>query len=158
MPSPFSRKKLLIETLLVALRSSEIARVVDVGTLEYFLDSSFDEMFHGTTFQLTRLWNILIAEPGIEPRMVFPPLLAYKAWERQLGVQVALPQPMLTLSQEERRAHEARCPVKATDLDRLLAARKTVVPKPPTAAAPRVAAEVPAVPAVGCSRRELPTP
>ena len=92
------KKKLLVDALLLALRHSEVARVVDMGTLEYFLDSSYHDMVRGDSIDLGKLWDVLVKEPGIEPRMIFPPLLAYKAWEERLGMTVFLPAPVKDLS------------------------------------------------------------
>lgn len=139
-PSPHqAKKKFLIEALLIALRNSEIARVVDMGTLEYFLDSSYADMVRGSTLHLSTLWNVLVAEPGINPRMVFPPLLAFQSWQKQLGVEVVLPPTLDALSADERAAERARCPIQGADLERLLTARKITATTAPQPARPRAA-------------------
>jgi hypothetical protein len=125
------RKKLLVDALLLALRRSEVARVVDMGTLEYFLDSSYAEMARGDSIDLAKLWDVLAKEPGIEPRMIFPPMLAYKSWEARLGVTVFLPGPVKALPLEERKEHEARIPIKPSELDQMLTERKLAPPKAP---------------------------
>ena len=125
------KKKLLVDALLLALRHSEVARVVDMGTLEYFLDSSYHDMVRGDSIDLGKLWDVLVKEPGIEPRMIFPPLLAYKAWEERLGMTVFLPAPVKDLSAEERKQHESRIPIKASQLDQMLTERKLAPPKAP---------------------------
>jgi hypothetical protein len=134
------KKKLLMDALLLALRNSEVARVVDMGTLEYFLDQSYAAMVRGDSFDLTKLWDILAKEPGIESKMVYPPLLAYKSWEERLGVTVFLPGAIKSLSPEERKTHEARCPILAADLEKMLTERKLAAPKAP---APKVTPKVP---------------
>jgi hypothetical protein len=125
------KKKLLVDALLLALRNSEVARVVDMGTLEYFLDQSYPLMVVGDSFDLTKLWEILAKEPGIEAKMVYPPMLAYKSWEERLGVTVFLPSVVKALPPEERKQHESRCPIAATDLEKMLTERKLAAPKPP---------------------------
>jgi hypothetical protein len=132
------KKKFLMDSLLLALRKSDVARVVDIGTLEYFLDSSYPQMVRGDSIDLTRLWDVLVAEPGIDGTMMYPPLFAYKSWEDKLGVTVFLPPACKELSAEERREYAGRCPIELGDLDRLLAQRKL----PP----PRVAQRTPSAP------------
>ena len=133
------KKKLLVDALLLALRNSEVARVVDMGTLEYFLDQSYAQMVRGDSFDLTKLWEILEKEPGIESRMVYPPLLAYKSWEERLGVTVFLPGVIKMLPADERKQHEGRCPIKVADLEKMLTQRKLMAPKAP---APKITPKV----------------
>jgi len=102
-----------------------------MGTLEYFLDSSYNDMVRGDSIDLGKLWDVLVKEPGIEPRMILPPILAYKAWEERLGVTVFLPGVVKTLSAEERKQHESRIPIKPSELDQMLAERKLAPPKAP---------------------------
>lgn len=122
-----------MDALLLALRNSEVARVIDMGTLEYFLDGSYALMVHGDTVDLSKLWEVLEHEPGIEPSMVFPSLLAYKSWEQRLGVTVLLPGVIQALPPGERKQHEARIPIPADRLDQLLNERKRGAPRPPQA-------------------------
>jgi hypothetical protein len=149
------KKKILIEALLLALRNSEVARIVDIGTLEYFLDSSYKDMVRGDSVDLSLLWNVLIKEPGIDASMVFPPLLAYKSWEGRLQVQVTLPEPLLALSPEDQKNHEARCPIRLIDLDQHLIAQKITVPKVTTAATPRRARKVTPAPVTPRRKRTV---
>src|SRR5262249_30183436 len=123
------KKKLLVDALLLALRNSEVARVVEMGTLEYFLDQSYTAMVRRERFELSRWGKIGEKGPGIGPRVLHPPLLAYKSWEERLGITVFLPGVIKMLSPEERKTHEARCPIKAADLDRMLTDRKLAAPK-----------------------------
>jgi hypothetical protein len=138
------KKRALIDGLLLALKNSEIARIVDLSTLEYFLESSYPDMARGDAFDLSMLWGVLEKEPGIEPSMIYPPMLAFASWERQLGVTVSLPAAIKQLTPEEQRAHLVRSSLTAVDLDRHLAARKPAQPKATAAAAtsaPKAAAE-----------------
>src|SRR5262249_49864107 len=109
-----------------------------MGTLEYFLDLSYREMVRGDSIELGKLWEVLSKEPGVEARMVYPPLLAYKSWEARLGITVFLPGQVKELSPEERKQYEARIPIKASELDQLLNERKLAAPKAPQAKGPKV--------------------
>ena len=148
------KKKLLVDALLLALRNSEVARVVDMGTLEYFLDQSYAQMVRGDSIDLTKLWEILAKEPGIEPKMVYPPLLAYKSWEERLSVTVFLPSEIKLLSPDERKQHESRCPIKAADLEKMLTERKLAPPKAP---APKITPKVSKPKRAGKGLRVIPT-
>ncbi len=135
-----ARKRQVMDHFLLALRSSELARVVDPGTLHYWLDSTFQDHTRGGSLQLQGLFSTLLAEPGVEARMVAPPLLALKSWEAKVGMRVNLPAELEALTEVERKQHLARFPVQPGDVDRLLG-RVIVGLK----AAPRVAEPEPAV-------------
>lgn len=108
-----------MEALILALGSSEISKIVNIGTLRYFIEFTFRDMFSGTSFDLGPLWNTLAAEPGLTPEMIYPPLLQFREWQGRLGITVTLPKPMQGLGQAEVDGHLARIQVKAADLDRL---------------------------------------
>jgi hypothetical protein len=118
-PSPSVRNKRVMEALILALGSSEISKIVNVGTLRYFIEFTFRDMFSGTSFDLQPLWNTLAAEPGLTPEMIYPPLLQFREWQGRLGITVTLPKPMQTLGRADIDQHLARIQVKATDVERL---------------------------------------
>lgn len=115
-----ARKRQVMDHFLLALRSSELARVVDPGTLHYWLDSTFQEHTRSGALQLQGVFSTLIAEPGVEARMVAPPLLALKSWEAKVGIRVSLPAELEALTEVERKQHLVRFPVQAGDVERLL--------------------------------------
>jgi hypothetical protein len=117
--SPSVRNKRVMEALILALGNSEISKIVNVGTLRYFIEFTFRDMFSGTSFDLQPLWNTLAAEPGLTPEMIYPPLLQFREWQDRMGITVTLPKPMQTLGRAELDQHLARIQVKAADVERL---------------------------------------
>jgi hypothetical protein len=140
--APAGRKKFLVDALQLALRSSEVVRVIDSGTLEYYLDATYTDMVTDTTVDLGPLWSVLEGEPGIEAPMAFPALLAFKSWERRLGVQVKLPPAVDALAPEQRDELQRRCSIDASRLDALLLQRK-IANQLPLRAAQQVAVPQP---------------
>ncbi len=143
-----ARKRQVMDHFLLALRSSELARVVDPGTLHYWLDSTFQDHTRGGSLQLQGLFATLLAEPGVESRMLAPPLLALKSWETKVGMRVILPPELETMTEIERKQHLVRFPVQLGDVDRLLGrvavglkpAARPAAPEPTPARGPRLAA------------------
>ena len=117
--SPSVRNKRVMEALILALGSSEISKIVNIGTLRYFLEFTFRDMLSGTSLDLGPLWNTLAAEPGLTPEMIYPPLLQLREWQERLGVTVTLPKPMQALGKAEIEGHLARIQVKAADVEHL---------------------------------------
>jgi hypothetical protein len=108
-----------MEALILALNSSEIVKIVNIGTLRYFIEFTFRDMFSGGSFDLQPLWNTLAAEPGLTPEMIHPPLLQFREWQGRLGITVVLPKPMQTLGREAIDESLARIQVKAAEVERL---------------------------------------
>jgi hypothetical protein len=142
--SPPVRNKRVMEALILALGNSEISKFVNVGTLRYFIEFTFRDMFSGTSFDLGPLWNTLSAEPGLTPEMIYPPLLQFREWQGRLGITVVLPKPMQTLGRADLDLHLAKIQVKPADVERLF---QETAPRPvdssgrvvPSATTPRSA-------------------
>jgi hypothetical protein len=135
-----------MEALILALGGSEISKIVNVGTLRYFLEFTFRDMLSGTSFDLGPLWNTLAAEPGLTPEMIYPPLLQFREWQERLGISVTLPKPMQELGKAEIETHLARIQIKAADVEHLFQEAAPARPLEassgkfvPSAAAPRSA-------------------
>ena len=144
--SPSVRNKRVMEALILALGNSEIGKIVNVGTLRYFLEFTFRDMLSGTSFDLGPLWNTLAAEPGLTPEMIYPPLLQFREWQDRLGITVTLPKPMQELGKAEIEGHLARIQIKAADVEHLFQEAAPARPLEassgkfvPSAAAPRSA-------------------
>jgi len=143
-----ARKRQVMDHFLLALRTSELARVVDPGTLHYWLDSTFQDHTRGGALQLQGLFATLLAEPGVEARMLAAPLLALKSWETKVGMRVVLPPELEAMPDVERKQHLVRFPVQLGDVDRLLgrvavglkAAHHPSAPAPAPTRGPRLAA------------------
>ncbi|HEY3357565.1 MAG TPA: hypothetical protein VGQ83_30215, partial [Polyangia bacterium] len=55
----------ITDALVLALGGSAIAKTINTGTLRYFIDFTFRDMFNGARFDLGPLWNVLSVEPGL---------------------------------------------------------------------------------------------
>ena len=108
-----------MEALILALGNSEINKIVNIGTLRYFIEFTFRDMFQGTSFDLGPLWNTLAAEPGLTPEMIYPPLLQFREWQGRLGITVTLPKAMQSLGRADLDLHLAKIQVKSADVERL---------------------------------------
>jgi hypothetical protein len=144
--SPSVRNKCVMEALILALANSEISKLVNVGTLRYFIEFTFRDMLQGTGFDLGPLWNTLAAEPGLSPEMIYPPLLQFREWQGRMGITVTLPKPMQSLGRADCDAHLAKIQIKAAEVERLF--KELTPPRPaepssgrlvPSATAPRSA-------------------
>jgi hypothetical protein len=114
------QSKRLIDALVLALGSSALTRTINTGTLRYFIEFTFRDMFNGTAFDLTPLWNVLTVEPGLTEDTFTPPFLQVKEWEPRLGVSVILPQPLTALPRAEVEQHLARLAIKPGALEVIL--------------------------------------
>jgi hypothetical protein len=140
------RNKRIMEALVLALGGSEVCKIINVGTLRYFIEFTFRDMFNGAAFDLGPLWNVLAAEPGLTEQTITPPLLLFKQWEGRLGVSVVLPKALAELPQPEIDEHLARISVKAGELERVLHDLAPARPAEPSRASP-AAPGTPAAPA-----------
>jgi hypothetical protein len=116
------RGKKIMDVLIVALSGSDICKVINVGTLRYFIEFTFRDMFNGSTFDLGPLWNVLAAEPGLTPETITPPFLLFKEWEFRLGVTVVLPKGLAEFDRPTVESHLARISIKSADVERALGA------------------------------------
>jgi hypothetical protein len=135
---PALRNRQLIEVLLLVLRASPVTRVVDIGTLHYFIDSSFRDMLKGDELALDLLWSVLCNEPGIDRESLIPAFLALKSLEARLGVTVVLPAEIDEIPDDKRRDYLGQIAVSAAEVDHLLEriAQGSQPRKPPPHAAP----------------------
>ncbi|HEY2743939.1 MAG TPA: hypothetical protein VGL86_04935 [Polyangia bacterium] len=74
---------------------------MDAKTTRGVLDSASSEMWREGEFRLDPVWKILIAQPGLSAEDVAPPLLMFKAYEKELGVVVRVPQALSAIPRGE---------------------------------------------------------
>jgi len=86
---------------MMCLGKSRVVAVVDAKTTRGVLDSASSEMWREGEFRLDPVWKILIAQPGLTPEDVAPPLLVFKAYEQELGVLVRVPQALSAIPRGE---------------------------------------------------------
>jgi hypothetical protein len=143
-PTIAVRNKRLMDALVLALGSSAIAKTINAGTLRYFIEFTFRDMFDGQKFDLGPLWNVLAVEPGLGPELITPAFLLFKEWELRLGgIEVRLPAPLAALSKGEINAQLENVVVKAGELDKILLDPGGVVAAPVAGASGKVAAPAP---------------
>lgn len=96
-----ARRRVLVEALAMCLERSKVCEVVDAQTLRSVLTSAATEMWREGEFRLETAWKILCNQPGLSAKEVAPPLLVFKAYEDELGVQVRVPQALSALPRGE---------------------------------------------------------
>jgi hypothetical protein len=95
------KRRVLVDALMMCLSKSRVVQVVDSKTVRGVLDSASKEMWREGEFRLDSMWKVLIAEPGLTAEDVAPPLLVFKAYEKELGVAVRLPQALSAIPRGE---------------------------------------------------------
>jgi len=95
------KRRVLVDALMMCLTKSRVVQVVDGKTVRGVLDSASKEMWREGEFRLDSMWKVLIAEPGLTAEDVAPPLLVFKAYEKELGVAVRLPQALSAIPRGE---------------------------------------------------------
>jgi hypothetical protein len=96
-----AKRRVLIDALMVCLQRSRVVQVVDGKTVRGVIDSASKDLWREGEFRLDPLWKMLIAQPGLSAEDVAPPLLAFKAYENELGVVVRLPQALSAIPRGE---------------------------------------------------------
>jgi hypothetical protein len=96
-----AKRKVLIDALMMCLGKSRVVQVVDGKTVRSVIDSASGELWREGEFRLEPIWKLLIAQPGLSAQEVAPPLLVFKAYENELGVQVRIPQALSAIPRGE---------------------------------------------------------
>ena len=96
-----AKRRVLIDALMMCLSKSRVMTVVDATTTRGVLDSASSEMWREGEFRLDPVWKILTAQPGLSAEDVAPPLLVFKAYEKELGVSVRVPQALTAIPRGE---------------------------------------------------------
>lgn len=96
-----NKRRVLVDALMMCLSKSRVVRVVDGNTVRGVLDSASKEMWREGEFRLDPVWKLLIAQPGLSAEEVAPPLLVFKAYEKELGVAVRVPQALSAIPRGE---------------------------------------------------------
>jgi hypothetical protein len=96
-----AKRRVLIDALMMCLGKSRVVKVVDAKTVRGVIDSASGELWREGEFRLDPVWKILIAQPGLTAEEVAPPLLVFKAYEKELGVAVRVPQALSAIPRGE---------------------------------------------------------
>lgn len=96
-----AKRRVLIDALMMCLGKSRVVQVVDAKTVRGVIDSASGELWREGEFRLDPVWKLLINQPGLSAEEVAPPLLSFKAYEGELGVQVRLPQALSAIPRGE---------------------------------------------------------
>lgn len=96
-----AKRRVLVDALMMCLGKSKVCSIVDARTVRSVVESASSEMWREGEFRLDPLWKILVAQPGLTAADVAPPLLVFKAYENELGVQVRTPQALSAIPRGE---------------------------------------------------------
>jgi len=125
---------MIIDALVLACQHSPIAGVVGKDALRGVLEVEYRELIADGSFNLQAVWELFEDQPGFDPEAAIGPLCRFKTWERQLGIEVTLPDMLQKLTHSERATHAATCDVPSRELQTILRkASDTPIPE----AAPR---------------------
>ena len=95
------KRRVLVDALMMCLERSKVCEVVDGQTVRSVLDTGMKEMWREGELRLEYAWKILCQQPGLSAKEVAPPLLAFKAFEAELGVTVRVPEALTALPRSE---------------------------------------------------------
>jgi hypothetical protein len=96
-----AKRKVLIDALMMCLGKSRVVQVVDGKTVRSVIESASGELWREGEFRLDPVWKLLVSQPGLSAEEVAPPLLVFKAYENELGVQVRIPQALSAIPRGE---------------------------------------------------------
>jgi hypothetical protein len=96
-----AKRRVLIDALMMCLEKSRVVQVVDAKTVRGVINSASGELWREGEFRLDPVWKILVSQPGLSAEEVAPPLLVFKAYEGELGVQVRMPQALTAIPRGE---------------------------------------------------------
>jgi hypothetical protein len=141
------KKDHLLMALTVAFERTEVAQRIGMPALGQIFDAAFTRIYDGRGLNLGPLWDLLLAEPGAEPSLLHPPMLALKSWEGMLGILITLPPAVEDLSAEKRRFALSQIGMPAGEAIKTINAR--LPHRAPTLQHPRMTTQqVPRVPTV----------
>ena len=81
-----AKRRVLIDALMMCLEKSRVMQVVDAKTVRGVLDSASARCGVKASSASSRCGRSSIAQPGSSAEDVAPPLLVFKAYEKELGV------------------------------------------------------------------------
>jgi hypothetical protein len=96
-----AKRRVLVDALMMCLSRSRVVTVVDAKTVRGVLDSAAGELWREGEFRLEPVWKLLVNQPGLTAEDVAPPLLVFKAYEKELCVQVRTPQALSAIPRGE---------------------------------------------------------
>jgi hypothetical protein len=121
-----AKRRVLIDALMMCLEKSRVVKVVDAKTVRGVINSASGELWREGEFRLDPVWKILIAQPGLTAEEVAPPLLAFKAYEKELGVQVRIPQALSAIPRGEQVKLREALGLKKQDFDKAITEMKNL--------------------------------
>ena len=121
-----AKRGVLIDALMMCLEKSRVCQVVDSKTVRGVIDSAFGELWREGEFRLEPVWKLLVAQPGLSAEEVAPPLLAFKAYEKELGVQVRVPQALSAIPRGEQVKLREQLGIQRQDFQRAIDDMKTL--------------------------------
>ena len=89
-----AKRRVLVQALTMCLGRSKVKDIVPMESIRTILESASGELWREGEFRLEMVWKILCQQPGLTAKEVAPPLLVFKAFEKELGVSVRIPQAL----------------------------------------------------------------
>jgi hypothetical protein len=123
-PQVAAKRKVLVDALTMCLDRSKVKELVSVDTIRSILQSASRELWREGEFRLELVWKILCQQPGLSAQEVAPPLLAFKALEAELGVDVRVPQAISSLPVAEQNRLRDELPLR--DFAKAIAEMKAI--------------------------------
>lgn len=128
-----------LEALILAFSHSRAKELVGTDALRSVLSGQYREIQRDGGFDLEPVWQLLCNQPGFDPEDVCPPLCRFKAWEKELRLEVRLPAAMAGLSDAARAELAAQVQVPAILRTRVLKGARVPSDDPDVAAADAIA-------------------
>jgi hypothetical protein len=115
-----AKRRALLDALMMCLSRSRVVNIVDAKTVRGVLDSAADDLWREGEFRLEAVWKLLMAQPGLTAEEVAPPLLVFKAFEKELGVAVRVPQALSAIPRGEQVKLRDALGIQRSDFQRAL--------------------------------------
>jgi hypothetical protein len=147
-----AKRRVLVDALTMCLSRSKVCETIAPDTIRSVIESASTELWREGEFRLEYVWKILCQQPGLTAAEVAPPLLVFKAYETELGVNVRVPQALSALPRGEQVRLRDELGITKADFAKAVSAMQAIV------AAERQKAEQAEVVARAAESTEKPKP
>jgi hypothetical protein len=119
-PVAIPNRRVVVNALVLAFSHSKLNKVVGTDAFRSVLDAEYRTLTADGVFNLGPVWELIESQPGFDPEQAGPPLCRFKSWEGLIGIPVALPPQLASLSAAEQSRLADSCTIPSRDLQRLL--------------------------------------
>jgi hypothetical protein len=113
-------RKTVLEAIILAFSHSRAKHMVGTDALRTVLEMESREIVRDGVVNLQPLWNLLESQPSFEAETCHAPIARIKQWEKQLGLDVVIPEQMSEIGPGEILELAEKCTVPVDELKAVL--------------------------------------